>query len=1150
MSAAVATRAVRRARRARLAVAPIAALAVGATLALVPTGAATAEPAPENPSALVNTFIGSRGEGNTFPGATAPFGMTQVSPTTAWFSGYAYDDPTIYGFSTQNLSGAGCWEQGGVLPIQPTTGSVGPGATFDTGDAATFDYRSYGSGYTHEGEVGEAGYYRTMLTSFGGIDVETTATTRVGLQRYTFPATPEANLFLNVGQANGVAGRADAQMKIRSSSIEIGDDGVITGEAEAQGFCSGQGYTYTQYFALRVDGDVTGSGTWDARGAQAGRPAVANDAQGLAGAWLTLDTTTDRTVQVSTAISYTSVEGARRNLAAEGETADGALVPFDEVRERTQADWDAELSRIRVHGGSDDDRTVFYTALYHALTQPSIGTDVDGRYVGLDGREHVADGWEYYQYFSLWDTYRTQNQLLAAFWPERARDLGRSVLAIDAQAGWLPRWSYASYETNTMTGDPAGPYLADLWRYGAIDAEGDPGAVVLPAAETLAGEDVALDAATAYAAMVRNATELPPADSQFAGRSGNASFIADGFIRHEPGVAKKGMSDDRQRAGSATLEYAVGECAVAVVADDLGIEADARRHADRAGNWRNVWDPSVTHGGFTGFPRARVSPTQWSPSAPEASGSDSNGFEEGTPWQYQFSTMQDPEGFAAQVGGREQALERLDTFFETPGILDGSDGWLTHARSSWVTGALDYSGSKYNPNNEPDLHAPLYYSYLGEPAKASAVVRTAQRLFTNGPAGVTGNDDLGTMSAWYVLTSLGLYPGLPGTGELLVTSPRFERIEITLPDAPDLVIVADGASGDELQMVDGVSLGGDAVTRSHLTIEEVLAGGEVRVDLTSETTSPWGTGPGDAPVSRCSTVAQLRAAEGRVVGVEGLTGAVGTLTGAEAAVPADATARLDWEDGTSTAVAIGDGLARPLEVTTPVLAGPGERRGELVVTRADGGEIARTPFAYTVSLVSPFSDVATGDQFASDIIWAHDRGITRGWAESDGTATYRPLAPIARDVMAAFLFRLADESDYVEPAVSPFVDVATTDQFYREIAWLAERGISTGWERADGAREFRPLEPIARDAMAAFLYRLAGSSGDDGDGGGDAAGVSPFVDVAVTDRFATEMIWLHDTGIATGWEGNDGTRRYEPLRPIARDAMAAFLHRFDERERD
>lgn len=485
---------------------------------------------------LVNTFIGSQDDGNTFPGASAPFGMMQASPIGTHYAGWRYTDTKIKGFGHNFLSGAGCWEQGGQLSVLPTTGAVGPGAAFDTSKSSTFDHTSYAAAYTHEDEVGEAGYYRTRLTSYGGITAETTAATRATVERYTFSDTDKANVFVNTGQATD-------RHKVTASRARIVDDRTIVGEVRTLGFCGGR--EYSTWFTMRFDRPFTTSGTWSPNGGTVGGTDSGRGA-GLRGAWVSFDATKDRDVEVTTSISKVDPEGAETNLRADGLTADGTLRGFDTVKGSTQGAWREEFGRLRTAGGSRDDQVVFTSSLYRSLLQPLTGNDADGRYRGYDDSVHTAKGWTYYEYYSLWDTYRAQNQLLAILRPDVARDVARSVLTIDEQGGWLPRWGYANYETNVMTGDPVTPFLVDLWRYGALDGR----------------------EAQAYAALKKNADGIPPKDSPFSGRAGNARYLEDGFVQHDPDFPKKGMDVDPAHGASATLEYALADCSLSIMANE------------------------------------------------------------------------------------------------------------------------------------------------------------------------------------------------------------------------------------------------------------------------------------------------------------------------------------------------------------------------------------------------------------------------------------------------------------------------------------------------------------------------------------------------------------------------------------------------------
>ncbi len=799
-----------------------------AAFAMAPIVASADRPASTDLVQQVNTFIGSKDDGNTFPGASAPFGMIQVGPIGAHYSGWRYDDPKIRGFGHFFLSGAGCWEQGGQVSVLPVTGTIGPGGVFDTGKPESFDQTKYASAYSHDGEIGQAGYYRVRLSraldqNQDGIDAETTALTRAAAERYTFAAGDEGHVLVNLGQAN-------ERHRVTRSAVRIVDDRTVEGEVQTLSFCGGT--RYTTWFRLQFDRPFKAFGTWGKAG---GRPGARESRAGEApnGAWLSFDLEDSRAVTIVSAVSHVDADGARNNLRSEGMHA-GKLLGFDEMRERAQDAWRRELSSVRVAGGSADDRAVFYTALYHALLQPLIGSDADGRYRGWDDKIHRADGWTYYEFFSLWDTYRSQNQLLAMLRPARARDIARSVLAIHAQGGWLPRWGFANYETNIMTGDPVTPFLVDLWRFGALQGR----------------------ERQAYAALKQNADGLPPAASRFAGRSGNASYLTQGFVQYDKTFKPKGMDVDPHHGGSATFEYALADCALAQMADGLGEDADAARYRERGRNWRKVWDPGVRDAarGFTGFPRPKTEDGAWyTPKDGAYAPTSDHGFHEGTAWQYQWLVQQDVPGLVAAMGGEAQALRRLDAFFAYDDLVKAP---LTAARKDWVVGPYSYYYQyRYNPNNEPDLHGPWMYTLIGQPWKTATVLRAAQALFTNAPNGVTGNDDLGTMSAWYLFSAIGLYPAVPGTGQLLLHPPRFERVALDLGDGRTLTIEAPGADGRRLQYIEGVRVDGRPRDQVWVDWARLSEGATIRYELAATPpTDGWGTGAAALPAAPCAAV--------------------------------------------------------------------------------------------------------------------------------------------------------------------------------------------------------------------------------------------------------------------------------------------------------
>lgn len=771
-------------------------------------------------AAEVNTFIGTKDDGNTFPGASAPFGMIQVGPIGTHYSGWRYDDPKIRGFGHFFLSGAGCWEQGGQVSVLPATGKIGPGGRFDTAKAASFDQKNYASAYRHEGEVGQAGYYKVRLTDYGGIDAETTALTRAAAERYTFSSGGQGHVLVNLGQAN-------ERHRVTNSVLRIVGDDAVEGEVETLSFCGGK--RYTTWFRLQFDRPFQAHGTWDKDG---GKPGARESRAGEApnGAWLSFDTRKSKTVTAISAVSHVDIEGARGNLHAEG-MRHGRLLSFDAMKAQAQDAWRGELGKVRIEGGSADDRVVFYTALYHALLQPLTGSDADGRYRGWDDAVHRADGWTYYEFFSLWDTYRTQNQLLAMLRPQRARDIAASVLKIHEQAGWLPRWGYANYETNIMTGDPVTPFLVDLWRFGALQGR----------------------ERQAYAALKQNADGLPPAESRMGGRSGNESYLRQGFVQYDKAFKPKGMDVDPHHGGSATFEYALADCSLAQMAQALGEKQDAERYAERGRNWRKLWDADVRDEarGFVGFPRPRTLDGRWYAPEKEAySPASDHGFHEGTAWQYQWLAQQDVPGLVQAMGGQAQALKRLDTFFAYDDLLADP---ATAARKDWVVGPYSYYNQyRYNPNNEPDLHTPWMYTLIGRPAKTATVLRAAQSLFANAPNGVTGNDDLGTMSAWYLFSAIGLYPAVPGSGQLLLHAPRFARVELDLGEGKTLRIDAPGADGRKLQYVAGVDIDGRPREQVWADWSALRDGGTIAFRLTEDAGTGWGTDPADLPASFCA----------------------------------------------------------------------------------------------------------------------------------------------------------------------------------------------------------------------------------------------------------------------------------------------------------
>jgi predicted alpha-1,2-mannosidase len=742
-------------------------LAVPAARAAVPPSAPLTD--------LVNPFIGTENEGNTYPGAAVPFGMVQFSPDTGHNTG----------FSLVHLSGVGCG-LGGDLPVLPTTG-----------DVTETDYAKYEAEFSHDSERASPGSYRVDLKT--GIEAELTATARTGVQRYTFPATDKANVLLNAGQS--------LHRRI-STKVEILDNRTVRTAITGSGFCQDT-KPYTVYTVTRFDRPFTTSGTWNGDTVTEGSKESVS--AGRNGAFVRFDTTKDRTVEATTALSYVDASGAALNLRSEGGRS------FDAVRSQAHRTWEDRLDDVRAQGGGDTLRRTFYSSLYRSFLAPNIGSDADGRYTGWDQRVHRAQGFTYYQNWSLWDTYRTQSQLLSLLAPREARDMAISVIKIDEDSGWLPKWGYGTVETNIMTGDPVTPFLTNAYQQGLLKGYEE----------------------RAYRALKKNADGVPPADSPAVGREANKEYIANGFapyVKDRP-HAKPGDSD-YDHGASATLEYALSDAMLGAMARDLGHDADAARYAARSQNYRKIYD------GSTGFFRARdASGTFTGPADPALS----EGFHEGTSWQYQWLVPQDLPGMVDLIGGKQTANDRLDSFFAYEQLL--KDPAKT-AREVWVNGPYDYyNADKYNPQNEPDLIAPYTYLSTGQPWKTTDVVHAALTLFTDAPTGMTGNDDLGTMSAWNVLSSIGIFPVQPGYDTWGLSTPVFERVDLTLDrryyPRGALTVTATGTS-DRDRYIQSARVDGSSYGRTYLTTESLRGLRSLSFTVGAEP-SGWGTSADAAP---------------------------------------------------------------------------------------------------------------------------------------------------------------------------------------------------------------------------------------------------------------------------------------------------------------
>ncbi|MBI1796599.1 MAG: glycoside hydrolase family 92 protein [Candidatus Eisenbacteria bacterium] len=739
------------------------------TMLFATNAAADAGPAPwASPSAnlvtrptltsWVDPFIGTGGHGHTFPGATRPFSMVQLSPDTrleGWdgCSGYHYSDSLVYGFSHTHLSGTGVADYCDIL-MMPTTGDLrlGNGADGRPG---------YRSRFTHAREHARPGLYAVDLLD-SGVHVDLTTTERAGLHRYVFPAGRPAHVILDLTHRDPVI----------ASSIRFVGDREIEGLRRSKSWARDQ----ILYFVIHFDRPWTAQGI--ARGDTA-TPAL-REAEGKSlKAWVDFGTN-GGTVLAKVGLSAVDVAGARKNLDTEIPEWD-----FDAVRWAADEAWERELAKITVDGGAPSDRRTFYTALYHCLIAPNVYSDVDGRYRGRDLQIHHAD-FRVSTVFSLWDTFRALHPLLAITHRTQTTDFIRTFLAQYQDGGRLPVWELSGNETDCMIGYHAVSVIADAIAKG------------------IGGFDTKL----ALAAMVHSADE---------DRHGLASYKRLGFVAGE----------EEGESVSKTLEYAYDDWCIAATALRLGDPAIASRFDGRARGWRNLFDPS------TDGMRARLWGLWFSPFDPR----QVNGhYTEGNAWQWSWFVPHDVDGLMRLHGGPTAFASHLDAFF-------AADSRLTGNTQDDVTGMI----GQYAHGNEPSHHIAYLYAFAGQPWKTQALVHhILDSLYTDAPDGLCGNEDCGQMSAWYVMSALGLYAVTPGTDTYVLGTPRFDRATIRLEKGRTFVIRAARMQPGAFY-VRRARLGGRDLPRSFIRYADIANGGELDFDLAATPDTTWATAPADRP---------------------------------------------------------------------------------------------------------------------------------------------------------------------------------------------------------------------------------------------------------------------------------------------------------------
>lgn len=770
-------------------------LIVFAATAMLASGAASAAPtksAAERAYAAVDPFIGTGGEGHTYPGATVPFGMVQLSPDTriqprekayGWAAGYRYDDSSIVGFSHTHFSGTGHSDLGDIL-LMPFTGDPG----LERGDPEK-PRSGYASRFRHDDEKAEPGYYAVTLDDYK-VRAELTTSARVGVHRYAFPRGADAKVLLDMRTS-----MYDYPGKVLWSRVRVRADGTVTGFRETRGWAPGRQLYFAMRFSRPLSGHALHNTEQDivykgfpppgekdpAQRAQIeGRQLVGTFAFGKL----------DAPLVVKVAISPVSEAGAIANLDAEVADFD-----FDRVRAQAKQEWTQALSVLDIDAPEHARRSA-YTALYHTMLGPTLFMDADGQYRGSDNAVHRAEGFTNYSTFSLWDTYRALHPLLTLVQPEkRNSDFVNSMLAHHEHSpyGMLPVWSFHGLEDWCMIGYHAVPVIADAYVKGIRG----------------------FDADKALKAMVETANYGP--------YDGIAQYRELGYV----------PIDEEGEAASKTLEYAFDDWTIARMAQAMGKADVAATFDTRAGNWRNAFDKD------TGFMRARKRDGSFrTPFDPSASGYGTD-YTEGNAWQYSWYVPQDVAGLAAVHGGSDKLLARLDDVFNAK--VDPS----IFAHMEDITGLIGW----YAHGNEPSHHVAYLYSYAGQPWRTQARLKQIMDTqYADRPDGLAGNDDVGQMSAWYVFTALGFYPVAPGSGEYILGRPFLPKTAMRLPNGKRFTIVADGLD-DRHTYVGSVSLNGKPLQRTFLRHDEILAGGELRFNMQAEPNKDWPGQGAQAPYS-------------------------------------------------------------------------------------------------------------------------------------------------------------------------------------------------------------------------------------------------------------------------------------------------------------
>ncbi len=755
----------------------------------------------------VNPFLGTQFFGHTYPGAALPYAMVHLSPETGtegWShcAGYVYDESTIIGFSHTHWSGVGMVNGGDIL-LMPTNGQklqIMPGSESNPDDG-------YRSRFDHAEETASPGYYSVMLKDYN-IRAELTATRRAGFHRYTFPKSGSSRIILDLGHQIG------SMKPAKDSEFKIINNNRIEG-FKSSGFGS-------VYFVVEFSKPFQYYGTFDASYVtpESGAslfPYKSGERGNKIGVFVTFITAENEQILVKVGISYTSLEGARQNLHTEIPHWD-----FDKVAADARNLWNSELNRIAIEGASDDKKEIFYTAVYHSLLAQYINQDVDGKFVDSDGKVHVAKGYDFYGSFSCWDTYRTQHPLLTLIAPDHVSDFIKSIEEKTRNYGWLPAQHFQNVFGEAMVGDHLIPVIVDAYMKGYRD----------------------FDVQFLYNAMRRKALETP-ADPRLkhSARSGLEYYMKLGYT----------PVDKVTESVPNTLELAYDDWCIAQLAKALGKNQDYELFMKRAMNYKNLWDaethfmrPKKADGSFLEALNGREQEivkegehAYYKYFDPLLVGRRPNRhYTESNAWQYIWSVQHDVQGLISLFGGRDQFVAKLDTFFTM-------DVNITPPKYVGVVGTI----GQYVHGNQPSHHVAYLYNYAGQPWKTQLRVREVmEELYRPGPGGLCGNEDMGSLSSWYVLSAMGFYPVTPGSTAYTIGSPLFGKASIKLGNGKTFVVEAVNNSSEN-KYIQSATLNGKPLNKTWISQQDINNGGTLVFQMGAEPNKKWGSKPEDAPPS-------------------------------------------------------------------------------------------------------------------------------------------------------------------------------------------------------------------------------------------------------------------------------------------------------------